>query len=354
MYEEAVHHTNSPARPGASAVVAVASVGGAGTRAGVQTRDLGKRYGDLWALRELDLDVAPGTVLGLLGHNGAGKTTAIRILTTLSSATTGSATVSGIDVATHPAGVRRRIGVANQQATVDGLMTARANLVMVGRLHHVPKHLAQARADELLERFDLTAAGGQLVKTLSGGMRRRLDLAASLVASPQVLFLDEPTTGLDPRSRGELWDMLRDLVREGTTIILTTQYLEEADRMADDIVVLDHGRTVAHGTPDELKSRIGNDRIDVTLAAASQFEPVVQATRSLVSAAPQFDGETLIARVPVIEGVRLIDVLRALDAAGIDAVDLNRREVTLDDVFLTLTTPGATRAADASTEGASR
>jgi len=355
MYEEAVHHTDSPAAAGSSALaVAPPPPAAAAARAGVQTRDLGKRYGDLWALRELDLDVAPGTVLGLLGHNGAGKTTAIRILTTLSSATTGSATVSGLDVATHPAGVRRRIGVANQQATVDGLMTARANLVMVGRLHHVPKHRAQTRADELLERFDLTAAAGQLVKTLSGGMRRRLDLAASLVASPQVLFLDEPTTGLDPRSRGELWDMLRDLVREGTTIILTTQYLEEADRMADDIVVLDHGRTVAHGTPDELKSQIGNDRIDVTLVAASQFEPVVTATRSLVSAAPKLDAETLVARVPVIEGVRLIDVLRALDAAGIDAVDLNRREVTLDDVFLTLTTPGATRAPEARTEEGSR
>jgi ABC-2 type transport system ATP-binding protein len=318
MYDQLVHHTSA---------------------LGVQAHDLGKRYGDLWALRELELDVAPGTVLGLLGHNGAGKTTAIRILTTLTAPTTGSATVSGLDVVRNAGGVRRNIGVANQQATVDGLMNARANLVMVGRLHRVPKARAEARADELLERFDLTDAATRLVKNLSGGMRRRLDLAASLVASPQVLFLDEPTTGLDPRSRGELWDMLRELVRDGTTIILTTQYLEEADKMADDIVVLDHGRTVAHGTPDELKAQIGNDRVEVTVASTSMFDAVARATRHLASAPPQLDDELLVVRVPVIEGVRLLDVMRALDAADVDVVDLHRSEVTLDDVFLTLTAP---------------
>jgi ABC-2 type transport system ATP-binding protein len=342
MYDEQVQHTTNPARtvddrPGLDLVRPTGL-----EVAGVNTHDLGKRFGDLWALRELNLDVAPGTVLGLLGHNGAGKTTAIRILTTLSVPTTGRASIAGVDVVADPAGVRRRVGVAGQQATVDGLMTARANLVMVARLHHVPKRRAQRRADELLERFGLTNASASLVKTLSGGMRRRLDLAASLVADPEVLFLDEPTTGLDPRSRGELWDMLRDLVREGTTVILTTQYLEEADRLADDIVVLDHGRTVAHGTPDVLKSKIGDDRVDVALRSPDEFEAVVRATAHLASNAASFDAAALVATVPVKEGVRLVDVMRALDAADIDPVDLDRREVTLDDVFLTLTAPGST------------
>ena len=245
---------------------------------GVTTQGLGKRYGDLWALRDLDLDVPAGSILGLLGHNGAGKTTAIRILTTLSQPTTGSATVAGLDVTHEPLAVRERIGVAAQQATVDGLMSARKNLVMVGRLHHLPKRQARRRADELLEQLDLADAATRLVKTFSGGMRRRLDLAASLVADPSVLFLDEPTTGLDPRSRNDLWEMLRALVRRGTTIILTTQYLEEADQLADDVVVLDHGRTVAHGTPAELKTRIGTERVDVTIGSASELDAVTRAT----------------------------------------------------------------------------
>ena len=304
---------------------------------GVSTRGLGKQFGDLWALRDLDLEVVPGSILGLLGHNGAGKTTAIRILTTLSAPTTGSATVAGIDVTKDPLAVRERIGVAGQQATVDGLMSARKNLVMVGRLHHVPVVQARQRVDELLERLDLGDAAHKLVKTFSGGMRRRLDLAASLVATPQVLFLDEPTTGLDPRSRNDLWEMLRDLVRNGTTILLTTQYLEEADQLADDIVVLDHGRTVAHGTPEQLKTRIGTDRIDVTVASAQEFADVVNVTRQFASNEPSLDADKLIATLPVVDGTRLMDVMRALDAAGIDAVDLKRREATLDDVFLTLT-----------------
>jgi len=304
---------------------------------GVRTHGLGKRFGELWALRDLELDVPAGSILGLLGHNGAGKTTAIRILTTLSTPSEGSATVAGFDVATHPLEVRERIGVAAQQATVDGLMSARKNLVMVGRLHHLSSKESGRRADELLERLDLTDASTRLVKTFSGGMRRRLDLAASLVARPSVLFLDEPTTGLDPRSRSDLWDMLRDLVLLGTTIILTTQYLEEADQLADEVVVLDHGRTVAHGAPDELKAQIGTERIEVTVASASEIEAVTRATAPFASNHPTFDADTLVATIPITEGTRLMDVMRALDAEGVDAIDLNRREATLDDVFLTLT-----------------
>jgi ABC-2 type transport system ATP-binding protein len=318
MYEQVVHHTKN-------------------ARAGVTAEGLGKRFGDLWALRGLDLDVPAGTVLGLLGHNGAGKTTAIRILTTLSLPTEGQAAVAGLDVVSEAALVRRRIGVAAQQATVDGLLSARANLEMVGRLHRLSRPTARRRADELLELVDLADDAGRLVKAFSGGMRRRLDLAASLVAAPEVLFLDEPTTGLDPRSRGDLWDLLRGFVREGTTVVLTTQYLEEADRLADDVVVLDHGRAIAHGTPDQLKARIGQDRVEVTVAAVGELPLALDAVGRFASTEPWADGERLVVTVPIKEGVRLIDVMRALDDAGIDAVDLNRRQATLDDVFLTLT-----------------
>ena len=304
---------------------------------GVKTTGLSKRYGDLWALRDLDLDVPTGSILGLLGHNGAGKTTAIRILTTLTQPTEGSASVAGLDVVREPLAVRERIGVAAQQATVDGLMSARKNLVMVGRLHHLPKEQARRRADELLEQLDLADAATRLVKNFSGGMRRRLDLAASLVADPSVLFLDEPTTGLDPRSRNDLWEMLRALVRNGTTIILTTQYLEEADQLADEVVVLDHGRTVANGTPASLKTRIGTERVDVTIRSAGELDAVTRATVVFAANPPTFDADRLVATIPVVEGTRLVEVMRALDAAGIDAVDLERREATLDDVFLTLT-----------------
>src|SRR3954447_25629460 len=255
MYDSTVHHT-----------IAVAAEG------------LGKRYGDMWALRHLDLLVPKGTVLGLLGHNGAGKTTAIRILTTLAAPTEGRAAVAGYDVVASPDAIRRSIGVAAQEATVDGLLTSRGNLIMIGRLHRQSSREAKSRADELLAQVDLAESAGKLAKDLSGGMRRRLDLAASLMSCPEVLFLDEPTTGLDPRSRNDLWDMLRDLVRDGTTIILTTQYLEEADRLADDVVVLDHGLTVAHGTPDELKAEIGGDRIDVSVGAVADLAAVVEAT----------------------------------------------------------------------------
>ena len=239
--------------------------------AGIFAEGLGKRYGDLWALRDVDLAVPQGTVLGLLGHNGAGKTTAVRILTTLLQPTEGRARVAGLDVVAEAATVRTRIGLAGQQATVDGLLTGRANLEMVGRLYHLPRAAARARAEELLERLDLTDAADRLVRTFSGGMRRRLDLAASLVATPPVLFLDEPTTGLDPRSRIELWALLRELVRDGATMLLTTQYLEEADRLADDIVVLDGGRVVAQGAPAELKARVGGERLEVTVGSASEL-----------------------------------------------------------------------------------
>jgi ABC-2 type transport system ATP-binding protein len=235
--------------------------------------------------------------------------------------------------------VRSRIGVAAQQNTVDDLLNARMNLEMVGRLHHLPKTVAKARAGELLERLDLVDASDRLVKTFSGGMRRRLDLAASLVARPEVLFLDEPTTGLDPRSRNDLWSMLRDLSAEGTTIVLTTQYLEEADRLADDIVVLDHGRVVAQGTPAELKSRIGNDRLDVTVASPSDLVPAAAALSAYAANDPTFDEDAQVVSVALVEGTRLIDVVRSLDEAGIDAADLNRRQASLDDVFLTLTSP---------------
>ncbi len=276
----------------------------------IEAEGLGKQFGDLWALRDVDLSVPSGTVLGLLGHNGAGKTTAIRILTTLAAPTTGRARVAGHDVAEDPGAVRRSIGLAAQAATVDGLLSGRANLEMVGRLYHLSAKDAKARAAELLERLDLVDAADNLVKTYSGGMRRRLDLAASIVASPPVLFLDEPTTGLDPRSRNDLWALLRDLVdQEGVTILLTTQYLDEADRLADDIVVLDHGTVAAHGTPAELKRRVGGERVEATV-----------------------DGEVIdLGDVPMIEA------LRQLDADGLEPTDIVRREATLDDVFLTLT-----------------
>jgi ABC-2 type transport system ATP-binding protein len=310
--------------------------------AGIFAEGLGRRYGDLWALRDVDLDVPQGTVLGLLGHNGAGKTTAVRILTTLLAPTEGRAAVAGHDVVADAAIVRTKIGLAGQQATVDGLLSARANLEMVGRLYHLPRAPARARADELLERFDLADAADRLVRTFSGGMRRRLDLAASLVATPPVLFLDEPTTGLDPRSRIELWSLLRELVRDGATMLLTTQYLEEADRLADDIVVLDGGRVVAQGSPAHLKARVGGERLEITVGGASELAPAAAALGPFASDQPAVDAEASRVVVPVNAGVPLAEVVRALDAAGVATTDLHRREATLDDVFLALTEPTAT------------
>jgi ABC-2 type transport system ATP-binding protein len=306
-------------------------------QAGVLAEGLGKRYGDLWALRDVDLEVPRGSVLGLLGHNGAGKTTTIRILTTLTLPSSGHASVAGLDVVTDATRVRQRIGLAGQYATVDGLLSARVNLEMIGRLYHLPKAVARTRAAGLLERLGLADKGEILVRTFSGGMRRRLDLAASLMGEPPVLFLDEPTTGLDPQGRNDLWGLLRELVDGGTTLVLTTQYLEEADRLADNIVVLDRGSIVAAGAPEELKARVGGERIEVTLPSE---EGLASAAEALAAFA---DGQSVIAReelrvtVPARSGTRLVEVVRALDAAGVDALDVHRREATLDDVFLAVT-----------------
>jgi ABC-2 type transport system ATP-binding protein len=312
---------------------------------GVVAERLGKRFGELWALQDLDLEVPAGTVLGLLGHNGAGKTTAVRILTTLARPTTGTARVDGLDVVADAAAVRSRIGLAGQSATVDGLLSARANLELVGRLYHQPRALARRRADELLERLGLDEHADRLVKTFSGGMRRRLDLAATLVATPPVLFLDEPTTGLDPASRNELWELLRELVRDGMTLLLTTQYLDEADRLADEIVLLDRGRIAAAGSPAELKARVGGERIDVTVAAAEDLSAGEAALAPFADgpAARDLDGRVL--TVPVPAGTPLLQIVRALDGAGVAARDVHRRQATLDDVFLTLTSRTAAPAA---------
>jgi ABC-2 type transport system ATP-binding protein len=307
------------------------------TAPAVHAESLSKRYGDLWALRDLDLDVPAGTVLGLLGHNGAGKTTAIRILTTLAAPTSGTARVAGLDVVADAARVRSQIGVVGQAAAVDDLMSARANLRMIGRLYHLPRAAADRRADELLERLSLADAADRLVKTFSGGMRRRLDLAASLAASPPVLFLDEPTTGLDPEARSELWALVGELVGEGMTLILTTQYLDEADRTADEIVVLDHGRIAAQGRPAELKARIGGERAVVSLASSADVTVAARALEPYASGPVSSDGPEPEVIAPIHPGTRLVEIVRALDNAGVDASDVHRREATLDDVFLTLT-----------------
>jgi len=314
------------------------------TGAAIATEGLGKRYGEQWALRDFDLEVPTGTVLGLLGHNGAGKTTAIRILTTLALPTTGSATVAGHDVVAEPARVRERIGLTSQAATVDGLMSANANLEMIGRLYHLPRKVARERSGDLLERLDLANAADKLVRDFSGGMRRRLDLAASLVAAPPVLFLDEPTTGLDPESRNDLWSLLRDLVNDGTTLLLTTQYLEEADRLADRIVLLDHGQVAATGSPSELKARHGGERIAVTVAADGQLEHAASALTGVAAGPAEVDRERSLVTAPASESTRLIEVVRALDQAGVEATDVHRREATLDDVFLSLTGPNGKEA----------
>jgi ABC-2 type transport system ATP-binding protein len=303
----------------------------------VHATGLGKCFGDAWVLRDVDLSVPAGTVLGLLGPNGAGKTTTVKILTTLLRPSAGQATVAGADVVADPQLVRRRIGLAGQHATVDELLTGYANLEMIGRLNHLGRGVARARAEELLARFDLVDARDKLVKDYSGGMRRRLDLAASLVSTPPVLFLDEPTTGLDPRSRNALWALLRELVREGTTLLLTTQYLEEADQLADDIVVLDHGRVIAHGTPAALKARVGGERLEVAVRDAGALGDAAAAVAPFALDEPVVDAEAAHVVAPVRAGAPLIEVVRALDAAGVDAADVRIREATLDDVFLSLT-----------------
>lgn len=310
-------------------------------KAGVVARGLGKQYGDLWALRNLDLTIPAGSVLGLLGHNGAGKTTALRILTTLATPTEGTASVAGFDVMTQGAQVRTRIGVAGQAATVDGLLTARANLEMIGRLYHLTPRDARARAGELLEQLGLTEFADKLAKELSGGMRRRVDLAASLVGRPQVLFLDEPTTGLDPRSRLQLWSLLEEYVRDGMTVVLTTQYLEEVDHFADDVVVLDHGTVAAHGTPSALKAGIGSERFVITLTSVEEMPKAREALAPFVDGVTTEELDECRIVAPMRKHTRLVEVVRALDAAGINAHDVQRREITLDDVFLAITQQSA-------------
>jgi ABC-2 type transport system ATP-binding protein len=304
----------------------------------IQVEGLVKRYGEVAALDGVSFDVPRGTVCGLLGPNGAGKTTAVRILTTLSAADAGTALVAGIDVAREPKAVRRLLGLAAQEATIDGLLSGRENLVMIGELHHLGRRVAGARADELLAQFDLLDAGGRLAKTYSGGMRRRLDLAATLVARPEILFLDEPTTGLDPRARTELWDVLETLVDEGVTILLTTQYLEEADRLADDIVVVDNGRVIARGDAPALKRRVGGAQLFATVADPADLDAVIGHVARIASAEPGVDRETRLVQAPSEDGPGVVARLAdALADDGIEVDDIGLRRPTLDDVFLTLT-----------------
>jgi ABC-2 type transport system ATP-binding protein len=302
----------------------------------IEATGLRKRYGDVEALRGVDLRVEQGTVYGLLGPNGAGKTTAVRILTTLLRPDEGEATVTGLDVVREGARLRERIGLAGQYAAVDENLTGFENLEMVGRLYHIGRRAARARARELLELFDLNDAGDRLVRTYSGGMRRRLDLGAALVARPPVLFLDEPTTGLDPRSRIALWEAIEALVAEGRTVLLTTQYLDEADRLADRIAVVDHGLVIAEGAPDDLKQQLGGDRLEVRLADSSHAEAALAALGEIAAGEPSCDDDLL--SIPLREGNGAIaDAVRRLDGAGAAIDDIAVRRPTLDDVFLTLT-----------------
>ncbi|MGW0484571.1 ATP-binding cassette domain-containing protein [Nonomuraea sp. NPDC003214] len=302
----------------------------------VVAEGLRKSFGDTHALRGLDLSVPRGTVCGLLGPNGAGKTTAVRILATLSAPDAGHARIAGHDVVREAAQVRERIGLAGQYAAVDEKLTGRGNLRMFGRLYHLPRRQAHRRADELLERFGLTEAADRPVGGYSGGMRRRLDLITCLILRPEVLFLDEPTTGLDPRSRGEIWDSVRELVADGTTVLLTTQYLDEADRLADDIAVVDQGKVIATGAPDELKATIG-DRLDVVLEDPATRPAAAAVLNALAGAEPATaDADRLSVALPA-TGLRLADIVRDLDRAGVAVADVSLRRPTLDEVFLRLT-----------------
>ena len=308
------------------------------SNAAIDASGLVKRYGETVALSGVSFDVPRGTVCSLLGPNGAGKSTAVRILTTLTEADEGTATVAGLDVAKRAAEVRSRIGLASQDATVDGLLTGRENLIMIGELHHIGRRVATERAAELLEQFSLVDAGDRLIKTYSGGMRRRLDLAATLVAHPEVLFLDEPTTGLDPRARNELWDVLDILVDEGATILLTTQYLEEAERLADDIVVIDHGRVIARGDSRNLKRQVGGDQVFATVVDPATLGRVSELVGRTAGAEPEIDEGARQVRAATAVGPRAIaELATALAEAGIEVEDIGLRQPTLDDVFMTLT-----------------
>ncbi len=321
-------------------------------RPAIQATGLRKSFGDVIALDGVDLEVAPGTVLGLLGPNGAGKTTAVRVLTTLLKPDAGEARIHGLDVVRDAAELRSRIGLAGQYAAVDENLTGLENLVMVGRLYGMPRRAAKARGTELLASFSLDEAAGRPAKTYSGGMRRRLDLAAALVAKPPVIFLDEPTTGLDPRSRLALWGTIEALVAEGTTVLLTTQYLDEADRLADSIAVIDRGRVIAEGTSDELKARVGGERLEVRTAG----DGADRAARALAPISggeePAVESGTVTLAVPSGRSGVIVEAVRRLDEAGIDVDDLGLRRPTLDDVFLTLTGRVAEETTDATTEEA--
>ncbi|MEY9948590.1 ATP-binding cassette domain-containing protein [Kitasatospora sp. GAS1066B] len=304
----------------------------------VRAQGLTKRYGKTHALAGLDLAVPAGTVYGLLGPNGAGKTTAVRILATLAVPDQGSATVAGYDVVTEAEQVRRSIGLAGQHAAVDEGITGRENLQLVGRFHHLGAREARRRSAELLERFGLAQVADRLVRTYSGGQRRRLDLIACLVTSPPVLFLDEPTTGLDPRSRGEIWDAVRELTGTGTTVLLTTQYLDEADRLADQVLVIGQGRAIADGPPDRLKASIGA-RVEVAVGNVAELPAAARVLAALTGGEPQTDADRLLVSVVSLPGceVSLPRLVRALDEDGVAARDVALRTPTLDDVFLALT-----------------
>lgn len=302
----------------------------------IRVRDVYKSFGEVRALQGVSLEVPKGSILGLLGPNGAGKTTLVRILTTLMLPDRGGASISGYDVIETPAAVRDRIGLAGQYAAVDENLTGKENLELVGRLYHLPWDVIEKRATELLERFSLRDAAKRLVKTYSGGMRRRLDLAASLVGEPEVLFLDEPTTGLDPRSRAELWEIIEELVAGGTTVLLTTQYLEEADYLADTIVLIDRGMVIAQGTARELKSKIGGGVVELHVADKGRVEAAGAALKAL--GVPHIDEVSGSITVPVQDGAKtLIEAMRIMDLQGIEISDIELRKPTLDEVFLELT-----------------
>jgi len=304
----------------------------------IETENLSKSYKTHEALRGIDLAVRPGTVLGLLGPNGAGKTTAVRILATLLEPTGGRAMVAGYDVAREPREVRRRIGLAGQYAAVDELLTGRENLILLGTLLHLGRRQAKDRAEVLLERFALTEAADRSLKTYSGGMRRRLDLATCLIAEPSVLFLDEPTTGLDPTSRNQLWQTVRELVGEGVTVLLTTQYLEEADSLADQVAVIAAGQVLAEGTPDQLKRKVGQERLEITLGARDRIGAAVTLLTSSSMVAPVVDEAKGTLSLQLDGGIDgIASVSAALSAAGIAVDDFAIRRPTLDDVFISLT-----------------
>jgi ABC-2 type transport system ATP-binding protein len=304
----------------------------------IVAQGLHKHFGKTHALRGLDLDVAEGTILAVLGPNGAGKTTAVRILTTLIKPDSGHAEVAGFDVLHHPAEVRRRMGLAGQYAALDELLTGRENLEMIGRLFRLPAAEARGRASELLEGFDLIEAADRITKTYSGGMRRRLDLAGALVARPPVLFLDEPTTGLDPRGRLAMWDLIAELAKGGTTLLMTTQYLEEADRLADDIAVIDHGKVIARGTASELKRRAGGEVLEVVVAIGADLQRAATVLTELSEQPARMDEGARHVSVPVeSHGGILTRAVRELDAAGVEVDDIGFRRPTLDEVFLGLT-----------------